>query len=141
MCIRDRVITFHVLNVNDAPRMDMIRIGEFTVEIGDRIPLELLDRMTDIDDPDEEIWASAMTFVPGAAQYNPITGVLTMAWEEAGTEVVTVTLEDRHGDANAYMITITVVDDMPLFWGTDMVATFSVTESVSYTHLTLPTKA
>ena len=124
----DTMITFHVLNVNDAPRMDMTGIEEFTVEIGDRITLELLDRMTDIDDSDEEIWASAMTFVPGAAQYNPITGVLTMAWEEAGTEVVTVTLEDRHGDANAYMITITVVDDMPLFWGTDMVATFSITE-------------
>jgi len=78
----DTVITFHVLNVNDAPRIDLTGIDEFTVKIGDRITLELLDRMTDIDDPDEEIWATAMTFVPGAAQFNPITGILTMAWEE-----------------------------------------------------------
>ena len=40
--------------------------------------------MTDIDDPDEEIWATAMTFVPGSVQFNPITGILTMAWEESG---------------------------------------------------------
>ncbi len=124
----DTVITFHILNVNDAPRMEMAGIDEFTVEIGDRITLELLDLMTDIDDPDEEIWASAMTFVAGAAQFNPITGILTMAWEEAGTEIVTITLEDRHGDASAYTITVTVVDNMPLYWDTDLVATFSTIE-------------
>ena len=133
----DTVITFHVLNVNDAPRMEMTGIEEFTVEIGDRITLELLGLMTDIDDPDEEIWASAMTFVAGAAQFNPITGILTMAWEEAGTEIVTITLEDRHGDASAYMITVTVGDDMPLYWDTDLVATFSTTEYGSNPSVTL----
>jgi hypothetical protein len=133
----DTVITFHVLNVNDAPRMDMTGIEEFTVEMGDRITLELLDRMTDIDDPDEEIWATAMTFVAGAAQFNPITGILTMAWDEAGTEIVTITLEDRHGDASAYMIMVTVVDEMPLFWGTDLVATFSTAEYGSNPSVTI----
>ena len=133
----DTVITFHVLNVNDAPRIDMTGIEEFTIEMGDRITLELLDRMTDIDDPDEEIWATAMTFVAGAAQFNPITGILTMAWDEAGTEIVTITLEDRHGDASAYMITVTVVDEMPLFWGTDLVATFSTAEYGSNPSVTI----
>jgi len=124
----DTVITFHVLNVNDAPRIDLTGIDEFTVKIGDRITLELLDRMTDIDDPDEEIWATAMTFVPGAAQFNPITGILTMAWEESGEEVVTITLEDRHGDASASIIIVDVVDDLPLFWETDLVASFDTVE-------------
>jgi len=133
----DTVITFHVLNVNDAPRIDMTGIEEFTIEMGDRITLELLDRMTDIDDPDEEIWATAMTFVAGAAQFNPITGILTMAWDEAGTEIVTITLEDRHGDASAYMITVTVVDEMPLFWGTDLVAAFSTVEYGSNPSITI----
>jgi len=133
----DTVITFHVLNVNDAPRIDMTGIEEFTIEMGDRITLELLDRMTDIDDPDEEIWATAMTFVAGAAQFNPITGILTMAWDEAGTEIVTITLEDRHGDASAYMITVTVVDEMPLFWGTDLVAAFSTAEYGSNPSITI----
>ena len=133
----DTVITFHVLNVNDAPRMDMSEIEEFTVEMGDRITLELLDRITDIDDPDEEIWASAMTFISGAAQFNPITGILTMAWDEAGTEIVTITLEDRHGGASAYLITVTIVDNMPLFWDTDLVATFSTVEYGSNPSVTL----
>jgi len=133
----DTVITFHVLNINDAPRMDTSGIEEFTIETGERITLELLERMTDIDDPDEEIWATSMTFVPGAAQFNPITGILTMAWDEAGTEIVTVTLEDRHGDANAYMITVTVVDDLPLFWDEDLQATFSSTEYGSNPSVTI----
>ena len=124
----DTVITFHVLNVNDAPRIDLTGIDEFTVKIGDRITLELLDRMTDIDDPDEEIWATAMTFVPGAVQFNPITGILTMAWEDSGEEVVTITLEDRHGDASASIIIVDVVDDLPLFWETDLVASFDTVE-------------
>ena len=76
----DTTIVFHVLNVNDAPRLDMSGIDEFSVEMGERITIELLDRMTDIDDPDEEIWPSVSTFVPGAAQLNQITGILTMEW-------------------------------------------------------------
>ena len=124
----DTIITFHVLNVNDAPRIDLTGIEEFTVKIGERTTLELLDRMTDIDDPDEEIWATAITFVPGAAQFNPITGILTMAWEESGDEVVTITLEDRHGDASASIITVHVVDDLPLYWETDFVASFDTVE-------------
>jgi len=103
-------------------------IDEFTVEMGERITLELLGRMADIDDPVEEIWTTATTFVPGAAQYNPITGILTMEWSEPGIETVTITLEDRHGDANAYMITVTVVDNLPLLWDDDLVATFDTTE-------------
>jgi len=124
----DTVIVFHVLNVNDAPRLNMDGIDEFTVEMGERITLELLGRMADIDDPVEEIWATATTFVPGAAQFNPITGILTMEWSEPGIETVTITLEDRHGDANAYMITVTVVDNLPLLWDDDLVATFDTTE-------------
>ncbi len=124
----DTTIVFHVLNVNDAPRMNMDGIDEFTVEMGERITIELLDRMTDIDDPVEEIWATATTFVPGAAQFNPITGILTMEWSEPGFETVTITLEDRHGDANAYMIAVTVVDNLPLLWDDDLVASFDTTE-------------
>ena len=124
----DTTIVFHVLNVNDAPRMNMDGIDEFTVEMGERITIELLDRMTDIDDPAEEIWATATTFVPGAAQFNPITGILSMEWSEPGFETVTITLEDRHGDANAYMIAVTVVDNLPLLWDDDLVASFDTTE-------------
>ena len=50
---------------------------------------------------------------------------------------MTITLEDRHGDASAYMITVTVVDDMPLYWDTDLVATFSTTEYGSNPSVTL----
>jgi len=124
----DTVIVFHVLNVNDAPRLDMNGIDEFSVEMEERITLELLDRMTDIDDPDEEIWPSVSTFVPGAAQLNQITGVLTMEWSEAGIETVTIILEDRHGATNAYAITVTVIDNLPLLWDDDLVASFDTTD-------------
>ena len=66
----DTLIVFHVLNVNDAPRLNMDGIDEFTVEMGERITLELLGRMADIDDPVEEIWATATTF---AVSYTHLT--------------------------------------------------------------------
>ncbi len=124
----DTVIVFHVLNVNDAPRMNMDGIDEFTVEMGETITLEILGRMTDIDDPVEEIWATATTAIPGAAQYNPITGILTLGWSEPGSEDVTITLEDRHGDSNVYTISVTVVDNLPLLWDDDLIASFDTTE-------------
>ncbi|GIS49705.1 MAG: hypothetical protein Ct9H90mP23_3770 [Methanobacteriota archaeon] len=53
--------------------------------------------VSDVDDSEGDIWITVTTFVPGAVQYNPISGLATMSWEDAGEEMVTVTAEDRHG--------------------------------------------
>ncbi len=112
----DTVVTYHVNNINDAPRIDMVGQEEILVQVGDRINLDILSFITDVDDPDEEIWITVTTFVPGSVLYNPISGLLTMSWDASGEELVTITAEDRHGDASAQIITVTVVSQLPLHW-------------------------
>lgn len=39
-----------------------------------------------------------------------------MSWGESGQEMVTITAEDRHGASSAAIITVEVVNDLPLLW-------------------------
>ncbi|HIE81763.1 MAG TPA: hypothetical protein EYQ07_04460 [Candidatus Poseidoniales archaeon] len=112
----DTIITYHVNNINDAPRIDTTGIDTMLVQLGERITINVLDIVTDIDDPDEEIWITVTTYVPGAVLYNPISGMVTMSWDEAGEEIVTITAEDRHGQASAEMLIVQVVDALLLEW-------------------------
>ena len=112
----DTVITFHVNNINDAPVIDLGEYINPIIQTGDRLNINVIDLVTDVDDPADEIWITVTTFVPGAVQYNPISGLATMSWDEAGEEMVTVTAEDRHGASSAAIMTVNVVDDLPLLW-------------------------
>ena len=112
----DTVITFHINNINDAPRIDL---GDYTnpiVQTGERLNIDILSMVSDVDNPDEEIWVTVTTFVPGALQYNPISGIATMSWTDSAIEMVTITAEDRHGASTAVIMNVEVVDDLPLIW-------------------------
>ena len=122
----DTTVAFVIQNINDAPHIDLIEYEEITIQTGDRVSLELIDLVTDIDDPDDEIWITAITFVPGAVQYNPISGTLTMSWDEVGTELVTISAEDRHGSSSSKVITVSIVDDLPLYWENNGLGDLSV---------------
>ena len=69
-----------------------------------------------INTSDEEIWVVVENQVPGATQWNPITGELILSWQEPGIQIVNVTAEDRHGFSSNSIITVNVVDDLPLIW-------------------------
>ena len=112
----DTVVTFHVLNVNDAPRIDLTDIEQIDIQTGDTYSVNLLERISDIDNSDDEIWVVVENQVPGATQWNPITGNLIMSWQEPGIQIVNVTAEDRHGFSSSSIITVNVVDDLPLVW-------------------------
>ena len=112
----DTVITFHINNINDAPVIDLGEYINPIIQTGDRLNINVIDLVTDVDDPADEIWITVTTFIPGAVQYNPISGLATMSWDEAGEEMVTVTAEDRHGASSAAIMTVNVVDDLPLLW-------------------------
>ena len=112
----DTVITFHINNINDAPIIDLGEYSNPILQTGDRLTFNVIELVSDVDDPEEDIWITVTTFVPGAVQYNPISGLATMSWEDAGEEMVTVTAEDRHGASSAAIITVSVVDDLPLLW-------------------------
>ena len=112
----DTVIIFYVNNINDAPIIDLGEYSNPILQTGDRLTFNVIDLISDVDDSEEDIWITVTTFVPGAVQFNPISGLATMSWEDAGEEMVTVTAEDRHGASSAAIITVSVVDDLPLLW-------------------------
>jgi len=112
----DTVVTFHVLNVNDAPNIDLTGIEEITLQTGDVLNLELLGRITDIDNSDDEIWTVVTNEVSGATQWNPISGILVMSWQEAGIQTVSITAEDRYGASSTSIIQVNIFDELPLSW-------------------------
>ena len=93
----DTTVTFYVLNVNDAPRIDSTDIDELTIKMGESIDIDLISRVSDIDDSDEEIWITASSYYPGAVFFDPISGIMEANWPEAGSDTVKITAEDRHG--------------------------------------------
>ncbi len=121
--VSDTTITFHLLNVNDAPRIDISGLEDNMMKIDEVLEIQILDIITDVDDPDDEIWVTASNAVPGAAQYNPITGILSVSWQEPGYEIVVITLEDRHGESSSVDLTFNVVDDLPLEWDSELQVT------------------
>ena len=62
----DTVITFHVNNINDAPVIDLGEYINPIIQTGDRLNINVIDLVTDVDDPADEIWITVTTFVPGA---------------------------------------------------------------------------
>ena len=112
----DTTVTFHVLNVNDAPIIDTSGIDDVTLKLGAPIEIDLISRITDIDDPDEEIWITATSYYPGAVYYDPFTGIMSADWPEEGSDSIKITAEDRHGASSTVSLTYTIVDDIPLDW-------------------------
>ena len=112
----DTTVTFHILNVNDAPRIDLSGIEDITLQTGDVSNILLSERITDVDNSDDEIWIVVSNEVTGSTQWNPITGILSMSWQESGVQTVSVTAEDRYGDVTSSIILVNVVDELPLVW-------------------------
>lgn len=112
----DTSVTFYVLNINDAPRIDSSGIDEITMKMGEGMEVDLISRVSDIDDPDEEIWITATSYYPGAVFFDPISGIMEANWPEAGSDTIRITAEDRHGASTTISLDYTIVDDIPLEW-------------------------
>ena len=112
-------VVFYVINVNDAPEMDSSILDGLALKSGELSSIGILPLITDIDDPDDEIWVDVDTSIPGAAQFDYVSGVLNMQWDQPGTHSVKVTLIDSHGDWSSTTFTVTVLDSKPLSWHND----------------------
>ena len=108
-------IHIHVQNVNDAPRFDATGLENIMVQVDDTLELDLSDRLTDVDDDDAEIWATVISN-DGMVQYNPISGMLTAIYPNAGQYMIQLTATDSHGDSGQWNLVIEVVDSVPLIW-------------------------
>ena len=112
-------VVFYVINVNDAPEMDVSTLDGLALKSGELASIGILPLISDIDDPDDETWVDVDTSIPGAAQFDYVNGVLNMQWDQPGTHSVKMTLIDSHGDWSSTTFTVTVLDSKPLTWHTD----------------------
>ena len=112
-------VVFFVINVNDAPEANISSLEGMTLKSGEQVSIGILPLISDVDDPDEEIWVDVDTSIPGSAQFDHINGVLNMMWEEPGEHNVKLTLIDSHGDWSSSQFIVTILDAKPLSWGTD----------------------
>ena len=112
-------VVFFVINVNDAPEIDVSSLEGLTMKAGDSASVGILPLMSDVDDPDEEIWVDVDTAIPGSVQFDHINGVLNMMWEDPGEHSVKLTLIDSHGDWSSSQFVVTILDSKPLTWQTD----------------------
>ena len=112
-------IVFFVINVNDAPEIDVSVLDGLTLKSGEPASIGILPLISDIDDPEDEIWVDVDTSIPGAAQFDHVTGVLNMQWDLPGAHSVKITLIDSHGDWSSSTFTVTILDSKPLTWHTD----------------------
>ena len=112
-------VVFFVINVNDAPEIDISSLEGLTMKAGESASVGILPLMSDVDAPDEEIWVDVDTSVPGSVQFDHINGLLNMMWEEPGEHNVKLTLIDSHGDWSSSQFIVTILDAKPLSWQTD----------------------
>ena len=112
-------VVFYVINVNDAPEMDASILDGLALKSGELASIGIMPLISDIDDPEDEIWVDVDTPIPGAVQFDYVSGVLNMQWDRSGTHSVKMTLIDSHGDWSSTTFTVTVLDSKPLTWHTD----------------------
>ena len=67
--------------------------------------------MYDIDD-DEPAFIVVTPSESGAARFDLFTGLMTVEFEELGTQTVTITAQDKY-DSNSYTIMVNVYDSKP----------------------------
>ncbi len=115
-------VVFYVINVNDPPVIEVESLQGMNLKSGDKMSLNISDLISDVDDPDDEVWVEVNTAIPGAARFNHLTGELAMHWEEPGSHTVSLTLIDSHGDWSESHFAVTVLDSKPITWKTDFQA-------------------
>jgi len=110
----DQTILLKVNPINDAPRLDLTGIDGSTQKLGIERTINLMELLTDVDNPKTDTFITVSSQEEGAAKYNPIDGTMTLKFQSAGPQVVTMTTVDRQ-DSNSYTITIDVYDSYPLY--------------------------
>lgn len=112
----DQIITIAITPVNDAPRLDLSEFEGLRLKVGTQKVIFLNEILTDIDGNVNEVTVTASNPTPGAARVNFLDNTLTLIWDNAGMQTVTIQTEDRY-DSNLYILEVDVYDSMPLLVG------------------------
>jgi len=63
---------------NDAPRIDMENIETIQIKRNEQMVIDIVSRITDIDNPAAEAFLTVIPSEAGSARYNLLTGLLTL---------------------------------------------------------------
>lgn len=127
----DQLITIAINPINDAPRLDLSELEGLRLKVGTQKVVFLNEILSDVDGDVSQVTVTASNPVPGAARVNFLDNTLTMIWDTAGLQTVTIQVEDRY-DSNIYTLVVDVYDSMPLLVGEGPDADVSVSVSNVY---------
>ena len=112
----DQQITIQITPINDAPRLDISEFEGLRLKAGTQKVIFVDGLLTDVDSDVNEAFVTVTNSVPGAARYNIMDNTITLQWEQAGMQTVTIQSADRY-DSNIYTIVVDVYDSAPLLVG------------------------
>ena len=112
----DQLITIAVTPINDAPRLDLSEFENMRLKVNTQKVIFLNEILSDVDGNVNEVTVTASNPVPGAARVSFLDNTLTLMWETAGLQTVTIQTEDRY-DSNIYTLVVDVYDSLPLLVG------------------------
>ncbi len=111
--ISEQTMLVQINPANDAPRIDMTELESIQLKRNEQMVVDLVTRITDIDNPASEAFLTVTPSEAGAASYNLLTGILTLQFEQVGMQSVTIEVMDKY-DSNTYTIAVNVYDALPL---------------------------
>ena len=112
----DQQITIQITPINDAPRLDLSEFEGLRLKVGTQKVIFVDGLLTDVDSDVNEAFVTVTNAVPGAARYNIMDNTITLQWEQAGMQTVTIQSADRY-DSNMYTLVVDVYDSAPLLVG------------------------
>ena len=115
----DTSISFHILNVNDAPTVDISQFSHSEVKLNELTIFDFSEYLVDVDDPIDEIWTSVSSNPIGAVTLDPISHQLSIIYDEPGTKTITISATDRHGASTSNSFYISVMSNKILTWADD----------------------
>lgn len=111
--ISEQTMIVQINPSNDAPRIDLENIETIQLKRNEQMVIDLIPRISDIDDPAEEAFLTVASSESGSARFNLLTGLMTLQFEQVGEQTVTLEIMDKY-DTNTYQIIVNVYDALPL---------------------------
>ncbi len=111
----DQTITVQINPINDAPRINMSSLNMMTLQAGQEKTINFDELISDIDGDLESIHVTASADDSGAAEYDIVSHIMTLKWDEKGLKTVTIEVTDYGLNGMAtYTFDVEVIDHKSL---------------------------
>ena len=111
----DQMISVEISPINDAPRIDFSTLEGMNLQVGQEETINFDELISDIDGDVAQVFVRASTDDVTALTYTNLGHIMTLKWDEKGTKVVTIEIDDFKPNGNAvYSFTVEVIDHKEL---------------------------